>query len=106
VQQGRAQLGAVGRSPAQGGDDVIGRADAAMQVLEQDFTGAKAALDSADPNNGDAFVGTLTQVEATIAAIRPPDLLRDLSAAPRLQRATERAAQCQQLASLGAAVPQ
>jgi hypothetical protein len=106
VQQGRAQLDAVGQAPAQGGDDAIGRAGSAMQVLEQDFAGAKTAMDAADPNNRESFMGVLTQVETTLAAIRPPDLLRDLSTTSRLQRAAERAAQCQHLASLAAVVPQ
>jgi hypothetical protein len=106
IQQGRAQLSTIGRAPVQGGDDAIGRADSALQVLEQDFTGAKTTMDAADPGKGDAFVGTLGQIETTLAAIRPPDLLRDLSAAPRLQRAVEQAPQCQHLSSLGAAVPQ
>jgi hypothetical protein len=106
VQQGRAQLDAVGQAPVQGGDEAIGRAESAMQFLEQDFTGAKTTVDAADPRNLDAFMAVLGQVETTLAAIRPPDLLRDLSTSPRLQRASERAAQCQQLTSLAAAVPQ
>jgi hypothetical protein len=106
VQQGRAQLEAVGRAPVQGGDEAIGRAESAMQFLEQDFTGAKATMDTADPTNRESFLTVLGQVEATLAAITPPDLLRDLSSSPRLQRATERAEQCQQLAGLAAAVPQ
>ena len=96
----------MGRAPALGGDDAIGRADSALQVLEQDFTSAKTTMDAADPGKGEAFVGTLGQLETALTAIRPPDLLRDLGAAPRLQRAAERAPQCQHLSSLGAAVPQ
>ena len=106
VQQGRAQLDTVGRAPVQGGDEAIGRAETAMQVLEQDFTGAKTAIDTADPGNRDSFMAVLTQVEGTLAAIKPPDLLRDLSATPRLQHAAERADRCRQLAGLAAAVPQ
>jgi hypothetical protein len=106
VQQGRAQLDAVGQAPLPGGDEAIGRADAAMQFLEQDFTGAKTIMDAADPRNLQAFMAVLGQVETTLAAIKPPDLLRDLSTSPRLQRAAERASQCQQLSSLAAAVPQ
>ncbi|OLT14011.1 hypothetical protein BJF78_20605 [Pseudonocardia sp. CNS-139] len=105
VQAGRTRLGTVGRSPVQGGDEAIGRTESAMQFLEQDFTGAKATMDAADPTDMQAFLGTLGQVESTLAAITPPDLLRDLSASPRLLRASERAAQCRHLAGLAAAVP-
>jgi hypothetical protein len=105
VQQGRTQLASVGRAPAQGGDDAIGRADSAMQVLEQDFTGAKGAIDASDPADNQSFVEVLGQVEGALAAIRSPNLLQDLSTSPRLQRAAERAGQCQQLATLATAVP-
>jgi hypothetical protein len=106
VQQGRAQLGAVGQSPVHGGDEAIGRTESAMQFLEQDFSGAKTTMDTANPGDRQSFMAVLTQVETTLAAIRPPDLLRDLTTTPRLQRAAERATQCQQLSSLAAVVPQ
>jgi hypothetical protein len=105
VQQGRTQLDAVGRSPVPGGDEAVGRAESALQFLEQDFAGAKTAVDTADPNNPDTFLAALTQVEATLGAITPPDPLGDVSSTPRLQRAAERAAQCQQLSTLAPAAP-
>jgi hypothetical protein len=105
VQQGRAQLAAIGKAPEPAGDEVVGRAETAMQVLERDFGGVKATVDKADANDPDTFIATLTQVESAVAAIKPPDPLGDLRTSPRLLRAAERAAQCQRLSALGASIP-
>ncbi len=105
VQRGRTQLKDVGQSPVAGGDEAVGRVEGAMQFLEQDFTRAKSAVDTADSNNPDAFVAALSQVESVVGAIKPPDALGEMRGLPRLQRAAERAAQCQQLSTLAAAVP-
>jgi hypothetical protein len=105
VQQGRVQLDAVGRAPQTAGDEAVGRAISALQVIEQDYVAAKNAVDTADVNNPQAFMATLTQVETTLAAITPPDPINDLRASPRLHRAAERAEQCQRLSSLAAALP-
>ena len=72
---------------------------------QTDFGGIKASVDGANANDPDAFVATLTQVESRLSAVDPPNLLGDLAAAPRLQRAAERAAQCQQLTALAANAP-
>jgi hypothetical protein len=105
VQQGRTQLAAVGRSPLQGGAEAVGRAESALEFLEQDFTGAKNAVDSADPKNPDSVKAALTRAQSTFDAITPPNPLSDLSSTPRLQRAAEHAAQCQQLSALSTAAP-
>lgn len=105
AQQGRAQLAEIGRAPEPAGDAAVDRAEGAMGAVEEDFRGVKAAVDSADANDADAFMATLTQAESTLSAIEPPNPLGDLSAAPRLQRAAERAAQCRQLSALAASVP-
>ena len=105
AQQGREQLAEVGRAPESAGDDAVGRAQSAMEALAEDFGGIKASVDGANANDPDAFVATLTQVESRLSAVDPPNLLGDLAAAPRLQRAAERAAQCQQLTALAANAP-
>ena len=105
VQRGRSQLGSIGRSPVQGGNDVVGRAQSALEFLEQDFTGAKTAVDAADANNPESVMTALNQAQSTFDAITPPNPLADLSATPRLQKAAERATQCQQLSALSATAP-
>ena len=105
VQQGRDQLTAIGRSPVQGGNEAVGRAQSALEFLEQDFTGAKNTVDAADPGNPESVMAALTQAQSTFDAITPPNPLADLSATPRLQRAAERATQCQQLSALSATAP-
>jgi hypothetical protein len=105
VQQGRVQLGSVGRAPHAVGDEAVGRAITAMERIEQDYVSAKSAVDTADVNDPQAFVATLTQVESAVAALSPPDPLNDLRTSPRLHRAAERATQCQRLSSLAAGLP-
>jgi hypothetical protein len=102
---GRTQLKTVGQAPEPAGDDAVGRTDSAMQALERDVGGAKAALDGADVNNPANFMTTLTQVESTLAGMNTPNPLGELATAPRLQRAAERAARCQQLSALGRTAP-
>jgi hypothetical protein len=105
AQQGKAQLAEIGRAPEPAGDEAVGRAQSAMGALEKDLGGAKAAMDGADASDPDAFMAILTQVESRLATVEPPNPLGDLAAAPRLQRAAERAAQCQRLSALAANVP-
>lgn len=105
VQQGRIELNGLGRPPVEAGDDVLGRVQSSLTFLEQDFTGAKATIDGADPANPAVFSSTLAQVEATLSSITPPDALGDVSAHPVLREAAERAPGCQRLSSLSAAVP-
>jgi hypothetical protein len=105
ARQGQEQLAEVGRAPEPAGDEAVGRAQAAMRTLEEDFGGVKAEVDDTDVNDPDAFVATLTRVESRLAAVDPPNPLGELAAAPRLQRAAERAAQCQRLSALAANVP-
>jgi histidinol-phosphate/aromatic aminotransferase/cobyric acid decarboxylase-like protein len=76
-----------------------------MEALERDVSGAKAAVEAADVNNPAALMTTLTQVESTLAGMNPPNPLGELTTAPRLQRAAERAARCQQLSALGSSAP-
>ncbi|MEJ3652191.1 hypothetical protein WEH80_04195 [Actinomycetes bacterium KLBMP 9759] len=105
IKEGRTQLDAIGRSPVDGGGDVVDKVQNSMTLLEQDFTGAKAAIDGADPADGTRFSATLGQVEATVASIKAPDALGALTSVQRLQKAAERAPSCQQLSKLAAAVP-
>jgi hypothetical protein len=105
VQQGKAQLAEVGLAPEPAGDEAVGRAATEMDVLEQDFTGVKTAVDGVDVNNAGAFMSTLAQVESTMEAITPPNPIGSLASAPRLQRAAERAEPCQRLSSLSTNVP-
>jgi hypothetical protein len=105
AQQGRARLAEVGRAPEPAGDDAVGRAQTAMEALENDFGGVKATVDDADANDPDAFMTTLTRVESRLSAVDPPNLLGDLATAPRLLRAAERADQCRRLSALAANAP-
>jgi hypothetical protein len=105
AQQGRARLAEVGRAPEPAGDEAVGRVQSAMGALEEDFGGVKATVDDADVNNPDAFMATLTRVESRLSAVKPPNPLGDLAAAPRLHRAAERATECQRLSGLAANAP-
>jgi len=105
AQQGRTRLAELGSAPEPAGDEAVGRAETAMGALEEDFGGVKASVDAADTADPEAFLATLTQAESRLAAVEPPDPLGDLTASPRLQRAAERAAQCQELAALSVDAP-
>jgi hypothetical protein len=102
AQQSGTQLGAVGRAPVAGGDEVVGRARDAMAKLQQDFTSAKAAVDAADPNNPDAFVAALGTVETTLNAVTAPDALAGIITLPRLGPAATRSEQCRKLSAMAA----
>jgi hypothetical protein len=105
AQQGRAQLAAIGSAPEPAGDEAVGRAERAMGALADDVGGAKAAVDAADTNDRVAFMATLAEAETRLAAVEAPNPLGALSAAPRLQRAAERAAQCRRLSTIAASTP-
>lgn len=105
VQKGRARLGTIGRSPIPGGDEIVGKAQSALTFLEQDFAGARAAMDATDANNAEAFVAALTHAEATVNGIKPPSVLADAAAVPRLKKAAESARQCQALSNMAGAAP-
>jgi hypothetical protein len=105
AQQGQAQLAEVGRAPEPGGDEATRRAQDALGTLETDFSGVKTTVDGTNPNDPEAFLATLTQVESKVSAVAPPNPLGDLATAPRLYRAAERSAQCQQLSALAADAP-
>jgi hypothetical protein len=105
AQQGQAQLAEVGRAPEPGGDEAIRRAQDALGTLETDFGRVKTTVDGTNPNDPEAFLATLTQVESKVSAVAPPNPLGDLATAPRLYRAAERSAQCQQLSALAADAP-
>jgi hypothetical protein len=100
TQQSRSELAAIGRAPVAGGDEVITRFDGVLRRLELDFSAAKARVDGADPNNPEAFLAALEEVEAMIGAINAPDALSDLADVPRLSQAAERSANCQELQTL------
>jgi hypothetical protein len=103
AERSAGQLGAVGRSPVAGGDEVVVRAKDAMVKLQQDFTAAKATVDAANPADPDAFVAALDRVQATLNAVTAPDALTGIVALPRLGPAVERAGQCRALSALAAA---
>jgi hypothetical protein len=105
LQQSRAQLGQVGRSPVGGGDEAVARINDVLTKLETDITGAKAKVDSADPDDPQAFLATITDAENQLGQISAPDALADLSASPRLQKAAAKAANCQQLSAQGSNPP-
>ncbi|NMI01259.1 hypothetical protein [Pseudonocardia acidicola] len=100
VQQSRAQLGGVGRSPVTGGDETVTRINGVLSQLEKDIGTAKTKVDAADPNNPAAFQAALTDAQATLQKITAPDALADLGALPRLDKAAVKSASCQQLRSL------
>lgn len=105
AQRGQAQLAEVGRAPEPGGDEAARKASDALGALEEDFGGVKATVDGTNPDDPQAFMATLTQVESKVSAVAPPNPLGDLSATPRLYRAAERSAQCQRLSALAADAP-
>jgi hypothetical protein len=102
LQQSRTQLGAVGRSPVGGGDEAVARIDDMLQKLQTDISTAKDKVDSANPNDPQAFLATITDAETQLGQINAPDALADLSASPRLQKAAAKAANCQQLSAQSA----
>jgi hypothetical protein len=102
LQQSRDQLTAVGRSPVGGGDAAVSRIDDVLEKLQGDIGTAKQKVDSANPDNPEAFLATITDAETELGKISAPDALADLSASPRLQKAAAKAANCQQLSAQGA----
>ena len=90
LQQSRAQLGQVGRSPVGGGDEAVARINDVLTKLETDITGAKAKVDSADPDDPQAFLATITDAENQLGQISAPDALADLSASPGCRRQRRR----------------
>jgi hypothetical protein len=105
AQRGREQLAEVGGAPEPAGDDAARRAEAALGALEEDLGAVKTTVDGMNPDEPEAFIATLTQVESKVAAVAPPNPLGDLATAPRLYRAAERSAQCQRLSALAADTP-
>jgi hypothetical protein len=103
LQQSRTQLGAVGRSPVGGGDEAVSRIDDVLEKLQADIGAAKSKVDSANPDDPQAFLATITDAENQLGKITAPDALADLSTSPRLQKAAAKAANCQQLSAQGAA---
>jgi len=101
LKDSRTQLGAVGRSPVGGGDEAVARIDGVLERLEADIGAAKTKVDSADPDDPQGFLGTITDAETQLGQITAPDALADLSASPRLQKAAAKAANCQQLSAQG-----
>ena len=105
LQKSRDQLGAVGRSPIGGGDEAVARIDDVLEKLQTDIGSAKTKVDSADPDDPEGFLATITDAETELGKITAPDALADLSASPRLQKAAAKAANCQQLSAQGATPP-
>jgi hypothetical protein len=103
LQQSRTQLSAVGRSPVGGGDEAVSRIDDVLEKLQADIGAAKSKVDSANPDDPQAFLATITDAENELGKITAPDALVDLSTSPRLQKAAAKAANCQQLSAQGAA---
>ncbi|TQM06432.1 hypothetical protein [Pseudonocardia kunmingensis] len=105
VQQGRAQLAEVGRAPEPAGDDAVSRAAAELAALEDDLTEVKGTVDGMDAADPEAFMTTLTRAESALTGLTAPNPVGELGAAPRLQRAAERAEPCRQLSALGTPAP-
>ena len=105
LQQSRDQLGGVGRAPVGGGDEAVARIDDVLQKLQTDIGSAKQKVDSANPDDPQAFLATITDAENELGKISAPDALSDLSTSPRLQKAAAKAANCQQLSAQGSASP-
>jgi hypothetical protein len=103
LDKSRTQLGAVGRSPVGGGDEAKARIDDVLEKLQTDIGAAKTKVDSADPDDPESFLATITDAETELGKITAPDALADLSASPRLQKAAAKAANCQQLSAQAAA---
>ena len=99
LQQSRDQLTGVGRSPVGGGDEAVSRINDVLQKLQTDINTAKAKVDSADPDDPQGFLATITDAETQLGKISAPDALADLSASPRLQKAAAKAANCQKLSA-------
>jgi hypothetical protein len=103
LQQSRTQLTTVGRSPVGGGDEAVSRIDDVLAKLQTDIGSAKSKVDSANPDDPQAFLATITDAENELGKISAPDALADLSSSPRLQKAAAKAANCQQLSAQGSA---
>ncbi|GEL18256.1 hypothetical protein [Pseudonocardia asaccharolytica] len=100
LQQGQTQLDAVGRAPMTGGDEAVTRIDDLLRQSEQKFAAVKTQVDGADTSDPDAFKATLAGAQDALEKISTPDVLAYLAEIPRANRAAQKAASCQQLASL------
>lgn len=105
AQQGKEQLRTLGKAPVDGGDAAAGRIRDGLDAMEQAFTGSRTTIDAADLANPDAFIAQLAQMETTLNALKSPDPFGEFAGLPRLQRATQDAAECRQLSTLAGATP-
>jgi hypothetical protein len=101
VQESRTQLGEVGSSPVEGGDEVVARAEGTLLQLEQQVTDAKTEFDAADVTDPEKFLAAIDEAERKLSRIVEPNLLAEIGALPRLDKAAAKALNCQQLTTAG-----
>ena len=83
----------------------MARINDVLTKLETDITGAKAKVDSADPDDPQAFLATITDCREPARADQRAGRARRPQRLPRLQKAAAKAANCQQLSAQGSNPP-
>lgn len=104
-QQSRAELATVGPAPVPVGTEIVFRLDGGLRRVEKQFADAKEALDTADPDDPDAFLDVLTELEGAIGVADVPDVLAEFADDPLLDQAAAEAANCRELDQLPTSAP-
>jgi hypothetical protein len=92
-------LAAAGPSPVAGGDEIVNGMSSTLETMQTSFRDARTRIERVDVNDRQAL---LREVPAAIASLEQlatvPNPMADLQGSPELQRATQEAAGCQQIA--------
>lgn len=97
LQQSRDQLAAVGAAPVASGDQTVTTVSAGLEKLQAEVSAAKAKVDTANPDDVEGFKNALGETQESLSKATAPDVLGQLATSPRLNKAAQQAANCQQL---------
>jgi hypothetical protein len=93
-------MAAAGPSPVAGGDEIVDGLSSTLETMQTSFRDARTRIERVDVNDRQAL---LREVPAAIGSLEQlatmPNPMADLQGSPELERATQEAAGCQQVAS-------
>lgn len=93
-----AGLKAAGPSPAVGGDKLVSRLTGALKTFRDSFADAKKKIDAIDASDPQQLATDLPEAVAGLAGLEDfPDPTADLKSNPELDRAAQKAPNCQAL---------
>jgi hypothetical protein len=93
-------MDAAGPSPVAGGDEIVDGLSSTLETMQTSFRDARTRIERVDVNDRQAL---LREVPAAIGSLEQlatmPNPMADLKGSPELERATQEAAGCQQVAT-------